>query len=363
MTTAIKRGRFCAHLGDRKEFRAGCATGRGCRHECLLEEVTGMPEVIPNDDCEECDHYVARADPVVIVTKLSPGDDVVFTAAVESLCRQYPDTYNVAVRSPYPDLWLYNPRVVPEKRFKETPKVFTAEYPLIHVSNDMPVHFMHGFCVHLGMALKAPVPLLVNKPYVYLSAAEKKAPPLVEGEYWLVNAGHKSDFTAKWWGTHNYQAVVNLLRDKVRFVQVGDPAEGHNHPPLDGVTDLRGKTTLRDLVRLAAGSAGGLGPSTVLQHLCAAFDRPYVLVAGGREPRSWQEYPRQTMFSEVGRLDCCREKSCWVSRTLPLGDKSEHDTERRLCKLPVLKTEGYHIPACLDRIRPESVADAVLMYS
>src|SRR4030095_6610141 len=115
--------------------------------------------------------------------------------------------------------------------------------------------------------------------------------------YWLVVAGGKFDFTIKWWHFRRWQAVVDHFRDKILFVQTGQ--KHHYHPALKSVLDLRGRSTLRELIRLVYHAQGVLCPVTLLMHLAAAVEckpggtaaRPCVVVAGGREPPTWEAYP------------------------------------------------------------------------
>jgi hypothetical protein len=66
--------------------------------------------------------------------------------------------------------------------------------------------------------------------------------------FWIIAAGGKYDITIKWWALERYQKVVDHFQGRIQFVQVG--AEGNHHPKLEGVIDLRGQTSLRELVRL-----------------------------------------------------------------------------------------------------------------
>jgi ADP-heptose:LPS heptosyltransferase len=352
--------------------------GRGCQacwvHPC---EVFGKTTRATRHEglacCVDCPAHVERGREapafVVLENHLSPGDAVVLSAAVESLHRAHPGRFVTAVDSTAPEIWRHHPRVLAVADLKaaaaalEAPvRTVRADYPAIHQCDDRAIHFMQAYCEHLEAELGVPVPLSVNRPHLSFSAEELSWTPQVREiepglRYWVVNAGRKDDFTAKFWGTERFQKVVDLLAGAVRFVQVGEA--GHHHPPLSGVLDLRGKTDTRQLMRLVYHAEGGLGPSTLLQHLCAAFQKPYVLLAGGREPRSWQEYPTQTMFAAVGTLDCCRFKACWKSRTVAVGDGSDQD--KSLCLHPVGAGEAA-VPLCLDRVSPEAVAAAVLAY-
>jgi hypothetical protein len=125
---------------------------------------------------------------------------------------------------------------------------------------------------------------------------------------------------------------------------------------LKNVINFVGKTDARQLVRLAWHAQGGLGPITFLQHLCAAFEKPYVALVGGREPVGWVQYPLQTTLHTLGKLPCCRAKACWRSRVVVLGDGAEQD--RSLCELPVLGM-ARPVGKCMAVIRPDEVGRAI----
>lgn len=365
----------CEYLTDDVADRRG----RDCR-ACWTYGCDVYGECQPGDQepkpgvrrCRGCPAYTPRGaapEALRIEQHMAPGDAVVLSAAVESLHRAHPGRYLTAADTTAPRLWDHHPRVVPLDRLGRitaAARAVRGDYPAVNRSDDRAVHFMQACCESLQDQLGVPVPLLVNRPHLHLSDEERGWLPQVHeltgdpSPYWVVNAGHKADFTAKWWGDWNYQAVVDALRGRVRFAQVGELSAGHTHPPLRGVVDLRGRTDTRQLMRLVYHAAGGLGPSTLLQHLCAAFERPYVLVAGGREPVVWQSYPKQTLFSALGRLDCCRDRACWRSRTAPLGDGAEQDGS--VCARPVTAGGRPPVPECLTRTDPAAVAAAVLAY-
>src|SRR5215831_13862427 len=90
--------------------------------------------------------------------------------------------------------------------------------------------------------------------------------------YWLVSAGGRHDLTIKWWAADRYQQVIDDFRGRIQFIQVGHI--GHHHPRLNGVMDLRGRTDLRQLIRLMHKADGVLCGVTALMHLAAAVPRP-----------------------------------------------------------------------------------------
>ena len=299
----------------------------------------------------------------------SPGDVVMLTAAVRDLHKCYPGRFVTDVRTSCPALWQHNPHLTPLKITEPKVRRLECHYPLIHQSNQTTLHFLHGFIDYLNEQLGLAIELTEFKGDIHLSSEEKSLPsPLhqltgVDVPYWIVVAGGKYDFTIKWWHFRRWQAVVDHFRGRILFVQVGEI--GHYHPVLDGVIDLRGKTSLRDLIRLIYHAQGVLCPVTLLMHLAAAVEakpeapahRACVVVAGGREPPHWERYPQHQFIHTVGALPCCARGGCWRSRTVPLGDGDEKDQPDCLC---VDVVNG--LPRCMDMIRPAEVIDRVERY-
>jgi ADP-heptose:LPS heptosyltransferase len=291
-----------------------------------------------------------------------PGDTLVSTAAVESLGQQYPNKYALAVEGTATrEIFEHNPHV---KGYQDPPDLkIRMENPLVNSCNQRPVHFMDSYCELLAEALGICLPLSVKRPYLYIGEAERKWINQVEeavgykGRFWLVCSGTKNDYTVKGWGQWNYQAVVDQLRGRVQFVQVG--AKDHDHPVLEGALDLRGKTDHRQLIRLAYHAQGGLGGVSYLHHIFAGLARPFVCVASGMEPITWEAYPTDAYLSRHGRLPCCQGAACWKSRVVKLNDKSDKDNS--LCVAPVV-TAGGVLPHCMEMIKAEEVTEAILSF-
>lgn len=295
---------------------------------------------------------------IILKTHLSPGDICTLTAAIESLHVSYPGQFLTDVRTSCDDLFLHNPHVT--KLVDAEAETIEMHYPLVNSSDAVPNPFLRGYCRFLGEHLGVPLELTTNRPHLYLSEGERTLNSIIElpgsasGKYWLLTAGVKSDFTLKQWPIEFYQEVVEHFTGKVQFVQIGS-AE-HDHIPLDGVIDLLGQTTTRQLIQLAYHAEGGIGPITFLQHLCAAFEKPYVALLGGREPVNWTQYPLQTTLHTLGKLPCCRTRSCWRSRVVRLNDGSEQDNS--LCESPVLSFRRP-VGKCMSLIRPADVIRAI----
>jgi len=299
----------------------------------------------------------------------SPGDIVMLTAAVRDLHRTYPGRFQTDVRTSCPHLWENNPYITPLNERDDEVEVVDCEYPLIHRSNDLPYHFIHAFIDFLNERLDLSIRPTSFHGDIHVSALEKSWYSQIEEivkvrlPFWIVVAGGKLDYTTKWWNRTRYQQVVDHFLDTIMFVQVGE--EGHYHPPLRNVIDLRGKTDLRQLVRLVYHAQGVLCPVTLLMHLAAAVEvgpgmprhRPCVVIAGGREPTHWEAYPHHQFLHRAGALPCCEHGGCWKSRVLPLGDGDEKDAPENRCVDVV-----DELPRCMDLITADDVIRAIEVY-
>jgi ADP-heptose:LPS heptosyltransferase len=294
---------------------------------------------------------------------LSPGDIVVLTAAIRDLHRAYPGRFLTDVRTSCPALWENNPYLTPLKKEDAEVRSMVCHYPLIHRSNSAPNHFIHGFIEYLNEELGLRIRPTEFKGDIHLSGEEKERPGPVEESlcepcpYWIIAAGGKYDYTIKWWHRRRWQEVVDHFKGKLLFVQVGE--KGHYHPPLKNVLDLRGKTTLRDLIRLVYHADGILCPVTLHMHLAAAVPLPpgrkrlrsCVVIAGGREPAHWEQYPGHHFLHTIGALECCATGGCWKSRTVALGDGSKLDHSDALCR----HVTANGLPRCMEMITSRQV--------
>jgi ADP-heptose:LPS heptosyltransferase len=306
---------------------------------------------------------------LILKCGFAPGDIVMLTAAVRDLHRCYPGKFLTDVRTACPGLWENNPHITALSDDDPEAEHIDCTYPLINESNQTPYHCLHGFVEFFNHRLGLNIKPTAFKGDIHLSEQEKFWDSQVHevmGEdtpFWIVAAGGKYDLTIKWWSSSRYQDVVNHFRGKILFVQVGE--QGHHHPKLDGVIDLRGRTTLRELVRLVYHSQGVLCPVTGLMHLAAAVEtkrhrpanRPCVVIAGGREPTHWEAYPHHQFIHTIGALPCCASGGCWKDRTVPLRDGNKKDRPENLCV-----DVTHELPHCMDLIKPQEVIRRIERY-
>ena len=81
-------------------------------------------------------------------------------------------------------------------------------------------------------------------------------------------------------------------------------------------------------------------------HLAAAFDKPCVVLAGGREEPSWESYCDQAYLHSIGKLECCELEGCWkchIGECVTINDKQR-------------------FPLCMTMIKPEFVVNEVMQY-
>jgi hypothetical protein len=298
------------------------------------------------------------------------GDMVMLTAAVRDLHRSYPGRFVTDVRSAFPDLWDHNPHLTPLAEEDPAVRAVDCHYPLVKYANFWPYHFLHGFLHFLNRELRLAIRPWEFRGDIHLSADERNAPSWTERlcgrhiPYWIVNAGGKLDFTTKWWDPERYQQVVDAFHGRILFLQVGHAAD--RHCALRNVVDLRGQTTLRELIGLVHRAQGALCPITGLMHLSAAVpppgdqpaSRPCVVVAGGLEPPHWETYPHHQFIHTVGMLPCCSLGGCWRPRVTPVGDGDPRDLPENLC----LNVVDGKLPRCMDMITSAEVVRRIEGY-
>lgn len=313
-------------------------------------------------------HPHASREKLILRCWYSLGDITLLTAAVRELHTAYPGRFLTDLRTPFDDLWLHNPYITPVR--EDEGRVVECDYALLEQSNTGPWHCIHSFSKNLADQLRVQIHPRLFKGDIHLHSIEKAWASQVAEiaganvPYWIISAGGKRDITIKWWATERWQSVVDHFKGRILFAQIG--AKGDHHPALRGVIDLRGKTTVRQLVRLVYHSVGVLCPVTGVMHLAAAVpvregrpqNRACVVIAGGREPSHWEAYPHHQFLHTVGALPCCDNGGCWKSRTVPLGDGDYRDNS--LCVSPVITRRSRAeapLPQCMDMISP---ADAII---
>ena len=149
-------------------------------------------------------------------------------------------------------------------------------------------------------------------PDLYLSDEEKKV--RVAGRYFVVNCGSEYDNTRKQYPTQYWQEIFDGLPD-VRFVQVGMSKDNHETFENKNVINGLDKYNIRRTMGLVYNSEGIISPYSFLAHVGAGLRKPAIVLGGGGEDISWEnyDYKHYNLLHTIGSFECCRAGGCWVS--------------------------------------------------
>lgn len=311
---------------------------------------------------------------ILIHYRRAPGDGVAITGMIRDVKLTYGDEFQIGMMSKFDDLYAHNPNITPMSR--RDPGINFWPNPsykkgISLAGQGKKVHFMAFYHEMFRAQFGVEVPVHYPYPDLHLTEQEKTQRP-IDGRYWVVMAGSKDEINLKHWRTKNYQALVDMLGEHgIKFVQCGAVKPGHVHPPLQRVLNLVGWGNLRAFMRLIYHADGVIGPVTAAMHIAAAFQKPYVCIAGGREEPWWISYngewgafgpeaskrfrvPHRVLHT-LGDLDCCKAKGCWKQKVI--RDRSTSNT----CYRPIHEPD-QSIAECMDMITPDTVARAALSY-
>jgi hypothetical protein len=136
-------------------------------------------------------------------------------------------------------------------------------------------HVISCMCRSAGVVGKVTL-----RPYFILSAEERARYSSYPWQIAVQSSAGSALYPAanKEWFINRFQTVVNALRGQFDFVQIGLTGD----PKLDGTTDLRGATSIRETAAVLSGCRLYLGLEGFLMHLARAVECRSVVVLGGR---------------------------------------------------------------------------------
>ena len=248
------------------------------------------------------------------------GDDLLLTSVFHELQRR--GRKNFWVRTTRPELYRHNddvPIVVPPlERFDMLVKRvgtsvvypwYTSYHPAFDRDDPTPEqHLISIMCQKAGIT-----GTVTLRPYLHLTDEEKRLGVRAPRQVAIMSSGldAKHAMRNKNWSLEKYQGVVSALRDRYDFVQVGS----RNDPPLAGVLDLRGETSLRETAAVLHRSLAFVGQVGFLMHLARAVDCRAVIVYGGRETPAQSGYRcNENLYSAVHCSPCWRLNTCPYDR-------------------------------------------------
>ena len=321
---------------------------------------------------------------LIVRNNQAPGDIIVLSAALRDLEIAHPGKYaqEIWVSKGAEEIYWNNPnvtRIHPGGRRADGrgAVMYRAQYPLIKSCNQQRKHFILGFVEHMNATLQTKVKLTEFRPHIVMSAAEKKTRPF-EDPYWIFLSGGKKDYPAKIWAQSYWQRVIDMTKDRVNWVQCGGGSSNHIlHRPKTGIyANMIARTGCRNFLRLIYHAEGVVCVTTMAMHAAAAFNKPCVVIEGGREPWWWEAYNDETRqlsmrsydpgwspptdddfvphkyLHTIGKLPCCKQHGCWRKRVVGGGS---------VCREAV-SVDGQMVPKCKAMISPEMVVAAIDEY-
>jgi ADP-heptose:LPS heptosyltransferase len=251
---------------------------------------------------------------VLLYFGAAPGDDLLCTVVARELRAR--GLERIWMMSGHAPLFEGNPdiaRVVPVDRwYSDYARALGRRYQLLRyaeheLERDRSVpttrHIVAEMCAGAGVTGEVAL-----RPRFFPTAAELAAAAWARGAIVIQTSGMaaRHPMGNKEWFPERFQVVVDSLRSRFDFVQVGSEAD----PPLREARDLRGRTTHRQTAALLAGARLFVGLEGFVMHLARAVDCRSVIVFGGRTA------PWQTGYSCNINLHTAPACSpCWLWNT------------------------------------------------
>ena len=201
--------------------------------------------------------------------------------------------------------------------------------------------FTRTLCILLGIEQ---VPIIIRTPLLVLTDQEREEARQYEGAI-IVNANCQNCSISK--GYPHWQKVVDGL-DGRRIIQVGGREARDISPDLQGVEDMRGKTSLRKLFTMVQGCAAVLSPPSAISNVAGAFHKKQVVVNASREPDCLIDYPGAVHVSRKSPCGWGVDSGCISCRLAPA---------KRGCGHPVW-VDGRQWCDCQAAIDPDVIIKA-----
>ena len=174
-------------------------------------------------------------------------------------------------------------------RFQDFERVLGKKWRLLNYTsydaekdkNESPKrHIIAEMCLAGGIQGQ-----IALRPYLHLTSEERDKGKWAQGMIAIQSSGlgAKLPMRNKQWFPERFQGVVDSLKAKYKFVQIGSTSD----PLLDGAADFRGKTNIRGTASILANARMFVGNVGFLMHLARASECLSVIVYGGREA-PWQ---------------------------------------------------------------------------
>lgn len=233
------------------------------------------------------------------------GDDLLCTAVFHELKKR--GESHIVVRSQYGSLFEGNPDVdvVIRKKIPLIAPLMVHGLNLFQLTYPKPIneHILAYLCRLAGIT-----GAVALRPYLFLHPAEFAKGRLFDRQITMHSSclGGTHPSKNKEWYLERFQAVANQLQGKARLIQLGSPVD----PPIQGLLDLRGKTSLRQSAAILSQSLVFIGLEGFLMHLARAVDCRAVIIYGGRLRPA--QFGYTSYANLIGATPC---SPCWLDNT------------------------------------------------
>ena len=281
---------------------------------------------------------------VILRTNDHLGDVVILTNVIHNLKKSFPDiNFCVDAREKYLDVFENNPYI---SWFDKSVADFCIECVYAPYSQKTA---NAGSCIrafNINAFEKMRIITGHNRfsidiltPEFFIKTNDNKY-----GDYCVINANCQKCSETK--AYPYYQDVIDSRPD-IKFIQIGGAEERDITSDLRGVIDVRGKTTVKELIELVSHAKWVISPPSAVVHVASAFPNVKTIVlSGAREPVELTKYPNTTHLTSVCPDGWNRNKGCMKFFMRPV--------DLRTCTRAHME-KGRKYPQCMCEIKKDDI--------
>lgn len=280
---------------------------------------------------------------VLLTTNNHLGDVVIMTAVIENLKLAMPSNeFALDANEKYLEVFDGNPNISRFAR-NEADCCFECVYAPFSQRSANGGNCIEAFTKNAFSYFGINAQIVQRTAKFYFNIEQNQF-----GDYCIINANCQKCSETK--GYPFYQEIVDACPN-MQFVQIGGNEERDITTNLKNVVDLRGKTSVRQLVSLVANAKYIVSPPSAVVHIASAFPNVKAIVlSGAREPARLTAYPNTTHIV----ANCIDGYNAAFGCMKFFMRKIDSRTCERCVAL-----NGRSYPACMCLIKPCEVAELI----
>lgn len=208
------------------------------------------------------------------------GDSVILTGAVHNVKAEFPEIEFVYSGFPqYREIYKHNPDFS-----SSADGCINLGYIGYGEGEEKALRGNHVEAQTMTLCEKMKIPYVPYKtrvPILRLTEEEIESGRKYQNK-WLVNANCQQYSISKYY-PHWQEVIDGMLDIGLNIIQIGGNEARDITTNLSGVEDMRGKTTVRELMAMVYNCSGIVSPSSGIVHIGAAWEKPTVCLIGARE--------------------------------------------------------------------------------